>query len=138
MTAPLSPMAMALRFVALSGLGWLCDLVTFTVLVRLGGWDGATANIVSSYAGVTFVWFSSLQTVFRRASSGRFLLLYWGYQFLAILLFSWLLGLLVTALPAFGAWDSHRALAAKLLITPFTLLSNFLFMKALTRYMHPR
>lgn len=129
---------MALCFIALSGLGWLCDLTTFTLLMRGAGWDVASANIASSYAGVTFVWFTSLQTVFRRAGSSRFLLLYWGYQLLSILAYSKLLALLAAGLPSLGPWDSYRALAAKIAITPFNLASNFLFMKMLSRHMHPR
>lgn len=136
--APLSPMAVAARFVALSGLGWLCDMAVFTLLVKLAGWEAAAANIVSSYAGVTFVWFTSLNTVFRRAGGGRFLLIYWGFQFVSILAYSHALGLVSAALPALGQWESHRALAAKILITPFNLVTNFMFMKALTRHMSPR
>lgn len=134
----LSPLAMAARFIALSGLGWLCDMVTFTVLVRLAGWDAAYANIASSYAGVTFVWFTSLKTVFQRGGAGRFLPLYWGFQFLSILAYSHLLGLVAAALPPLGQWDGYRALAAKISITPFNLATNFMFMKMLTRYMRPR
>lgn len=136
--APLSPWAMAARFIALSGLGWLCDMAAFTLLVQLAGWEAAAANIASSYAGVTFVWFSSLKTVFQRAGGGRFLLTYWGFQLLSILAYSQLLGLAATALPPLGAWDAYRPLAAKLFITPFNLASNFMFMKLLTRHMHPR
>lgn len=137
-TAPLSPLAMAVRFIALSGLGWLCDMATFALLVRLAGWDAAAANIASSYAGVTFVWFTSLKTVFQRAGAPRFLLMYWAYQFVSILAYSQLLALTVAALPALGAWDGYRALAAKILITPFNLASNFLFMKVLTRHLQAR
>lgn len=136
--APLSPLAQAARFVALSGLGWLCDLGTFTLLVRLGGWDAAAANIASSYVGVTFVWFTSLKTVFQRRGDSRFLLLYWGFQLGSILAYSYLLGLLAAALPLPAAWQDWRALAAKIIITPFNLASNFVFMKALTRHLRAR
>lgn len=146
----LSPLAVAARFIALSGLGWLCDMATFTLLVKLAGWDAAAANIASSYAGVTFVWFTSLKTVFGRAGGGRFLLIYWGYQFVSILAYSHALGLLASALTTlpqalewpqwvqWSHWESYRAPAAKLLITPFNLVTNFLFMKALTGRMRPR
>lgn len=136
--APLHPWAMAVRFIALSGLGWLCDLATFTLLVRLAAWEAGAANIASSYAGVTLVWFASLKTVFRRAGDGRFLLTYWGFQLLSILAYSHLLGLAATAAPSLGPWDGYRPLAAKLFITPFNLITNFIFMKLLTRHMRPR
>lgn len=140
----LGPLAVAARFIALSGLGWLCDMATFTLLVKLAHWDAAAANIASSYAGVTFVWFTSLKAVFGRAGGGRFLLMYWGFQFISILAYSHALGLLASALAAlpraaeWAQWESYRAPAAKLLITPFNLATNFLFMKTLTGYMRPR
>jgi putative flippase GtrA len=140
-SAQLSPLAIATRFIALSGMGWLCDMATFTLLVKLAGWDASTSNIASSYVGVTFVWFASLNAVFQRAGGGRFLLIYWGFQFASILAYSHALGMLASALatwPQAAPFESYRAPSAKLLITPFNLVTNFMFMKALTGYMRPR
>jgi putative flippase GtrA len=122
-------MTMLLRFVALSGLGWLCDMTTFTLLVKLAGCPAPLANIASSYAGVTFVWFTSLKSVFQHNGprGGRYLLIYWGYQLLSILAYSHILGLVAAALP--------NPLIAKIFITPFNLVTNFIFMKTLTRTM---
>ncbi|NYE61686.1 putative flippase GtrA [Duganella sp. 1224] len=127
-----------LGFLLLSGLGWLCDMLTYTALVRLAGVAPFAANVVSSYVGVSFVWFTSLGTVFRRsgAGSGRFLLLYWGYQFLSIMAYSQLLQLTAAAVASHaGVPALHSALAAKIIVTPFNLVTNFLFMKVLTRHM---
>jgi putative flippase GtrA len=123
-----------LPFLLLSGLGWLCDFATFALLTRTFGLTPFTANFVSSYVGVTFVWFTSLQTVFRRAGTRRGLMLYWAYQLLSILAYSQVLQsvshALAPSLPAAG-------LAAKILVTPFNLATNFLFMKFLTRSLRP-
>lgn len=127
-----------LSFLLLSGLGWLCDMLTYTALVRLGGIAPFGANVVSSYVGVSFVWFTSLGSVFRRsgAGSGRFLLLYWCYQFVSIMAYSQLLQLAAAVLASqSGVLAQHSALAAKIIITPFNLVTNFLFMKVLTRHM---
>jgi len=136
--APPSPLRAFLGFLLLSGLGWLCDMLTYTSLVRLAGVSPFAANVASSYVGVSFVWFTSLGMVFRRSGdhSGRFLLLYWCYQFISIMAYSQLLQLGSAALAGgAGALAQHSAVAAKIFITPFNLVTNFLFMKVLTRRM---
>lgn len=130
-----------LGFAMVSGVGWLCDMVTFTVLVRLLDTPAFLANFISSYAGVTFVWFVSLKMVFRRQGSGRnlFLLVYWGFQFISILGYSQLLHVLAAALPQVTPWHGmpwDADIAAKIIITPFNLITNFIFMKLLVRHMH--
>lgn len=127
-------------FLLLSGLGWLCDFASFTVLVKVFGVPGATANFVSSYVGVSFVWFTSLGMVFKRTrqGQGRFLLTYWSYQFVSILVYSQCLRLVAEWLSSHAGWPAGNhspAILAKIVITPFNLLTNFLFMKYLTRFM---
>lgn len=127
-------------FLIISGLGWLCDFATFTLLVKGFDVPGFVANFVSSYVGVTFVWFTSLKTVFGGAGAarGRFLFIYWGFQFLSILAYSQLLHLVQVALGGAGmlaALAAYPAIEAKIIVTPFNLVTNFIFMKFLTRYM---
>ena len=136
--APPSPLRAFLGFLLLSGLGWLCDMLTYTTLVRLAGVSPFAANVASSYVGVTFVWFTSLGMVCRRGGdhAGRFLVRYWCYQFISIMAYSQLLQLGAAALAgAAGALAQHSAVVAKIAITPFNLVTNFLFMKVLTRRM---
>jgi putative flippase GtrA len=136
--APPSALRAFLGFLLLSGLGWLCDMLTYTALVQLAGVTPFSANVASSYVGVTFVWFTSLGMVFRRsgARAGRFLLLYWCYQFVSVMAYSQLLQLGAAALAVgAGTLSGHSAVVAKILITPFNLVTNFLFMKVLTRFM---
>lgn len=126
-------------FVFLSGLGWLCDIASFTLLVELFGAPGFVANFVSSYVGVTFVWFTSLRSIFGRpgAVGGRFLLIYWGFQFVSILAYSQVLQLVVDTLrvnPS-ALLANTPEIAAKIIVTPFNLVTNFLFMKFLTRHL---
>lgn len=129
-----------LRFVCLSGLGWLCDLSSFTLLVSFFDVPVFVANFVSSYVGVTFVWFASLKIVFGRsgAARGHLLFIYWGFQLLSILAYSQLLSMVAGVLDGVGiplALSANPAIAAKIIVTPFNLVSNFIFMKFLTRYM---
>ena len=127
-------------FAVISGIGWLCDFLTFSILANVFFMKAFWANFVSSYVGVTFVWFTSLKTLFRRSTTGsnHFLVGYWFFQFVSILLYSQLLqivagnlaGLAVLAQSGLGA-----EILAKIIITPFNLVTNFIFMKLLTRRM---
>lgn len=130
-----------LLFAALSGCGWICDFLTFTLFDKYFGVPPFAANFASSYVGITFVWFASLRSVFGRSGPGhnRYIGFYWAFQFLSILVYSQILSLLVTILQqsSIATWGAnHLAIAAKVVITPFNLVTNYMFMKALTRFMH--
>jgi putative flippase GtrA len=127
-------------FLVLSGLGWLCDFGTFTLLSSVIDAPPFAANFFSSYVGVTFVWFTSLTSIFKSSGEGkwRFLLIYWTYQFISIIVYSQLLRLAAhevadMALP--GEVSRHAGVVAKLGVTPLNLATNFIFMKHLTRFM---
>jgi putative flippase GtrA len=124
----------------LSGLGWLFDLASFLFLVDGAGVPAGVANIVSSFVGVTFVWFTSVGMIFGRTGARRvsFLASYWLFQLASILCYSQFLHMVMPyfGMPGAPAWlAAHTALAAKIFVTPFNLVTNFLFMRFLTRYM---
>lgn len=109
-----------------SGLGWLCDFASFTLLVKVFDTPEFMANFTSSYLGVTFVWFTSLKRVFGRTgeSRGRFLFSYWGFQFVSILAYSQLLHLIagVMTIELMASIINHAKIAAKIIVTPSQLL----------------
>lgn len=115
--------------------------MTFMLLVKLTAVPNFVANFASSYVGVTFVWFASLKVVFQRSDERRntFLLVYWCFQFVSIMVYSQLLHLVADALIGLSHLRqiSHNPdVAAKIIITPFNLVTNFIFMKFLTCFMH--
>jgi putative flippase GtrA len=127
-------------FVLLSGTGWICDFGTFTLLTVLTEASGFTANVISSYVGVTFVWFASLRVMFKQRGEERraFLLIYWCFQLVSILAYSRLLYLVAGTMAGsvqFMHIGSNPEMAAKIIITPFNLMTNFSFMKLLMRLM---
>jgi putative flippase GtrA len=129
-----------LKFAILSGFGWLCDLSSFLLLVKLAGMSAASANIVSSFVGVTFVWFTSVGMIFGRSGARRwhFLIVYWLFQLASILCYSQFLHVVMLHFAAADApaWFTQQAAAAaKIFVTPFNLVTNFLFMRFLTRFM---
>lgn len=136
-------MKLFLRFAGLSGLGWLCDFLAFVMLVKLVEAPNFIANFLSSYVGVTFVWVTSLKVVFKRSDNrGRtFLALYWSFQFVSIMAYSQLLHIVASAVPNIDQlelFNVSSGIAAKIIVTPFNLVTNFLFMKFLTRFMRER
>lgn len=133
MNTGLHPIRIFFRFGALSGIGWMLDFGSFTILAEIFAVPGFAANFLSSYVGVTFVYFASLKLVFSRsgARQSMFLAFYWGFQFVSIVLYSQILQALAAALIALP----FHQLAAKIVITPFNLVSNFFFMKLLVRFM---
>ena len=134
---------MILRFLGFglfSGIGWLLDFITFVILLEWLSLPEFVANFASSYVGITFVWFVTLRAIFKhpQRGSGRFLPVYWGFQFVSILIYSQMLQMIANSaadltLPAFIAGNS--GIAAKLLVTPLNLITNFMFMSFLTDYM---
>jgi putative flippase GtrA len=129
-----------LGFALLSGLGWICDFGTYTLLIEFFELKPIYANFISSYVGVTFVYFTSLKLVCDKVIDRHPLFLgsYWGFQFISILLYSIALSALVSWLqtpPAIAVISDHGEISGKIIITPLNLLSNFILMKKLTRFM---
>lgn len=134
-------MKLFLGFVLVSGVGWLLDLLTYTGLTQLAGLPAGYANFVSSMVGVTYVWMVALNRLFGKGGFGKsvFLPIYWSYQAVSILGYSILISLVVTA--SFNAWLSQLAhlppaVVAKILLTAPNLMTNFVFMAFLTKFMN--
>lgn len=129
-----------IRFAFVSGCGWLIDFCLMLAMVYYVHVVVGVANFISSFAAVTFVWFVALKTVFSTKYRGNsyFLIFYWGWQFFSILFYSFLLSqfihwtYFVEVAKSFNiGWQA----LAKIIITPFNLVTNFLFMLYLTRFM---
>jgi len=133
-------MKVFLRFVLVSGTGWVLDFLSYTALTQLAGLAPAYTNVISSMVGVTYVWMVALNRVFDKGEFGKslFLPVYWGYQFVSISCYS----LLIAAAVALdlNAWIARLsgvpvAVVAKIVLTPPNLLTNFIFMSFLTKFM---
>lgn len=122
------------RFILLSGVGWLTDLSCMTFLVYLG-YEPMLANIVSASIAVSLVYWVSRLYIFDSSGNGRALIgffYYYTYSIVIIFLFStviqyisyFLHGKLHQVIPF-----SITALIAKILTTPFNLYINFLVSK---------
>jgi hypothetical protein len=133
-------MKVFLGFVLISGLGWLLDLFSFTVMTQLFKLLSAQANFVSSMIGVTYVWGVALKRIFDRGNYGKsiYLPIYWGYQALSISVYSMLISIIADSEFNYRLGQSFEVpieLAAKILLTLPNLLTNFIFMNMLTKFM---
>ena len=126
----------------LSGIGWVLDVGTFSVLVKALGTPSTTGNFISSFVGVTFVYFVLLKTLFPNADARglQSLYLFWIFQFVSITLYSILVGRLAESLSYAGLpiVAGTQQIVAKVLSTIPNLITNFIFMKFLTSWMREK
>ena len=133
-------MKLFMSFLLVSGIGWILDLVSYIALTQAFSLPAAYGNFISSMIGITYVWIVALKRVFNRGGGGKytFLPIYWGYQALSILAYSVLISFVVVESIDFRLDQAvmlPAAVLAKLLVTPANLLTNFMFMSILTKFM---
>ena len=124
----------ALRFLGLSGIGWLLDFTVYTLL-SLRFQDLAWVNVFSSLVGASFVFVFSTRFVFRDSHRIPLWLkyaIYIVYQLALIWLISKLLAWVHLMIVTHTGWPLLLSLApvlSKILVTPITMTVNFFAMK---------
>lgn len=120
------------RFALISGVGWLIDFSVYTALTRLTAFLVAGANYVSSLPAITYVFLMSTRKLLAcktdRASKLTKYLVYALYQLALVSAASFLMQALAGWLAAFTVYSK---LAAKILVTPFTMTANFFVLRAI-------
>lgn len=126
----------AVKFIGLSGIGWILDFMTFTVLGFFS--ENVTLNnFISSWVGVTFVFIFATRKVFQNNSKIPLkmkYLIYLAYQCLLIYLISKLLGYVNAWIVKSIAIEFVIKLAptiSKIFVTPITMILNFIVMKTI-------
>ena len=124
-------------FFCISGIGWLIDMLIYTLLTTITPIPTIVCNIISSIISVTYVYIVSTRKTFTNTSTKRNLktkyVYYIIYQVCIILLSSTLIGLLSSKLLGVSVayLVKYRKIVSKIIITPFTMICNFIFMKYL-------
>lgn len=148
----------ALRFIGVSGIGWLIDFSIYVATHKLLG-DKLTVsfgafvldgcNMISMLCGVTFVFFVSTRKTFsvnlHKYSLKTKYFVYITYQLVMLFLVSYVIGIVtdyfirkdVASILAnldisVLAFFTTPEIIAKICVTPVTMILNFLFMKVLT------
>lgn len=124
----------AIKFVGLSGIGWILDFCIFILLGFVSA-NHSINNFISSWVGVTFVFIFATRKVFKSNSSiplwAKYVI-YIVYQFILISLASKVLGFVDSFIVANITWAlvvKFSGIIAKIFITPFTMVLNFFVMK---------
>lgn len=127
----------AIKFFGISGIGWLIDMVIFTALTNLEV-NTILSNIISSLVAVTFVYFTSTKKIFinknEKINLNKKYVVYIIYQVLMILASSTLIGLINKGIILYINYEiflKYSKIITKILVTPLTMICNFIFMKLL-------
>ena len=126
----------AVKFIGLSGIGWILDFMTFTVFGFFSK-NVTLNNFISSWVGVTFVFIFATRKVFQNNSKIPLkmkYLIYLAYQCLLIYLISKLLGYINAWIVKSIAIEFVIKLAptiSKIFVTPITMILNFIVMKTI-------
>ena len=128
-----------LAFGGISGIGWCLDFAVYTLLNQKLG--AVASNMISAAIGVSFVFWCSTRKTFanniHRLSLPMKYLIYLLYQCCAITLASVAIGWIekwvqtVSVQIGMSLLLEYSYIAAKILVTPFTLAINFIVMKIL-------
>ncbi len=121
------------KFTIVSGMGWGIDLLIFTVATHILQWNAAVSNILSAAIAVIFVYVNSTRYIFQHDGTNFKLkfFIYAIYQLCSIVMFSLLIDVVSSWLLDFSFFRNFSSIFAKIAVTPFTLLTNFLFMRYL-------
>ena len=127
-----------IKFLFLSGIGWLIDFTLYLIFSNIFDFKIIYSNILSSIPAVTFVFFVSTRRVFVKNKKGFTLkekyFIYFLYQVILIITISLLgqyLYILILKNIAVKIELKILKLIIKILITPITMLINFIVMKFL-------
>lgn len=123
-----------MKFIGLSGIGWLLDFSAYMVLGILSK-NLFINNMISSWVGVTFVFIFSTRIVFQNKSK---ISLRWKY--VIYLLYQCILIFFISKLlAAVNEWvisnitvmiiRNFSTILSKILVTPVTMVLNFFVMK---------
>ena len=124
----------AVKFVGLSGIGWVLDFFIYTFLGLLSS-NVVENNMISSWVGVTFVFIFATRKVFQNNNKNSLkwkYFIYIAYQIVLIFFVSKLLGIVNEVMVSnihIEMVDKFSAIISKILVTPITLVINFIVMK---------
>lgn len=127
------------KFVLVSGIGFIMDLIVYSILTLLLKMDLDISNMLSSIVGATFIFFTSTKKIFetniKRISLRKKYIIYVIYQSCFIFLTSKVLliikGIIVETDVNFLI--NYVSIFAKIIVTPFTLTINYFVMKYLAK-----
>lgn len=126
----------AISFFGLSGIGWIIDMCIYSIMSNFNI-QTIIANIISSFVAVTFVYTTSTKKIFKNINKDfnvkKKYIVYIVYQILIVLISSTVINFLSNEIIncEIGIISHYYKIFAKIFVTPFTMITNFVFMKFL-------
>ena len=126
----------AVKFIGLSGIGWIIDFSTYSGLCLLYN-NIVVNNIISSWIGVTFVFIFATRKIFKNNSNISLrikYIVYLCYQMILIFAISKLLGYVNNYIISNITMEmvvSLSSIISKIVVTPITMIMNFIVMKSI-------
>jgi len=126
----------AINFFGISGIGWILDIIVYTISTSIFKINVDVSNTFSSFIGVTFVFFVSTRKLFINNSKINIkikYIIYIIYQVLLIFTASNIMLILKDYLLTINInlIIKYINIIVKIIITPFTMVINFVVMKNL-------
>lgn len=120
-------------FIITSGFGWLLDMTIFFSCVHFFNIPVVLSNFISAGMAVIFVFFLSTKHIFKNvgASISLKLVIYIFFQLVSIFIFSIIIEWMSTFFAYFQSISGMRHIVAKIVVTPISLLTNFIVMRYL-------
>lgn len=126
------------KFILVSGIGWMIDFVIFYILSGIFHFSVMVSNIISTIPAFTFVFLISTRKIFRKKTGNISLMakyaIYFTYQIIFVYVVSFIGQKVFELLCGANLLSDITLLklAAKIVITPITICCNFIMLKVLT------
>ena len=126
-----------IKFLFISGIGWLIDFCLYTVLTIKFNLKIFYTNIFSSIPAISYVFLVSTRKIFTKSHRNNLTIIqkyiiYFIYQLLLIFLISIVAQNLYTLVGKYNLNFKMMKIIIKILITPVTMTINFFVIKYLT------
>ena len=108
--------------------GLLLDVLFYSVCIYVFSLSIFIANIMSSFVAISFVYFQSTKNIFDKESSINSFFIYLSYQIISINFYSYVISFM-------DETYIFNPLLSKILTIPFSFITNYLFMKILSKFL---
>lgn len=128
----------ALSFILVSGIGWIFDFTTYLILTNIFNMNVTISNMISAIPALTYVFAMSSKKIFKNDNSKLTLrtkyIIYFVYQIILVSTVSFIAGIMYDYFLksiTISLIIKYLKVFIKILITPVTMLLNFVIMKNL-------
>lgn len=124
----------AFKFFGISGIGWIIDVIIYSVFSNVFRINVGISNVVSSFVAITFVFIVSTSKIFKdtkKISLKTKYIIYVIYQILLVSLSSFVISLLKSLVIDIDVnfFVQNVNIICKIIVTPFTMVLNYFVMK---------